>query len=250
MWNENRANYIANLHIGAPPFRLEEDTSVQAVDINNLPAGIVTGSNLIQFPSNARPEIKSGVALSLLAAQRVATTDTAIAAPQQWVDRHNLVLGNLGWQISGGGHVASTFKNINVAVNQAIIPFLEAAFGPAATAGVLILTALRQLREMDKNSPWITLFDRESRHFNVTEYQFSVVQVVANQVVLRLASARFDASFGGTQVLFFKVTKEVATFDAANTNATAEADVLAELNDGLKTKLAAFVKTYIQSLPI
>lgn len=51
-------NSIAYLPIGSvrlAPYR-EEDT-VEAVDINNLPKGVVTGSNLIQPPEEASPTI-------------------------------------------------------------------------------------------------------------------------------------------------------------------------------------------------
>jgi hypothetical protein len=252
MLSESKRTYIANLPIGTyrPALQPEDEGVVQAVDINNLPTGIVTGSNLISFPKEASPEIKSSVALSLLAAQRVATNDAVVLTPQQWIDRHNTVLRNLNWQIDSGGVVDSEFKSINVAVHQAIIPFLTAAFGGAVAAGALILTALKQLQDMDKNSPWITLFDRASRRFDVTEYQFSVIEVVGDQVHLKLASARFDGSFGTTQVLFFKVNKQHAKFDAASQNLLANSSLLVEMNDGLKVKLAGFTKDFIQSLPI
>lgn len=250
MPNDTRRTYVSNLPVGPTTVRLEEASSVTPVDIDKLSDGLVTGSNLIQFAGGTKAEIKSSVTLCLLAAQRVATADAAVATPQQWMDRHNMVLMNLGWQIAGGGHVTSQFNSNNVAVNEAIIPFLTAAFGGAVAGGALILTALKQLKEMAKDSPWITLFDRESRHFDVTEYQFSVAQVIGTQVILKLASARFNASFGRTQVLFFKVTRETATFESASANATTDSDLLAELNDGLKIKLAAFTKSYIQSLAI
>jgi hypothetical protein len=141
-----RKSYIANVSIGAihevPELR---DASVQAVDVNALPNGIVTGSNLLQFPASASGDVKSSVALSLLLAQRVASTDTAVATPQQWIQKHNMVLTNLNWLDEGGGLVESKFDNINVAVHQAIIPFLTAAFGGALAAGALITTALQQL---------------------------------------------------------------------------------------------------------
>jgi len=252
MSHEHMRSYIANLPIGTFYSALQpiEEDVVTGVDLNKLPDGIITGSNLIQFPKEASPQVRSSVALSLLAAQRVAASDPVVLTPQQWVDRHNTVLTNLNWQIGGGGAIESEFKNINVAVHEAIIPFLAAAFGGVVGAGALILTALKQLKEMDKNSPWITLFDRESRRFNVTEYQFSVVEVLGDQVSLRLASARFSASFGRTQVLFFKVSKQTAKFDAANQTLSADSALLVDMNDGLKTKLAAFTKTYIQTLPV
>jgi len=250
MLSESMRSYISNLPIGAYRAAAPQPGVVTAVDIDNLPEGVVTGSNLIQFPKDASPEIKSSVALSLLAAQRVASNDTVIGTPQQWIERHNTVLTNLNWLVRGGGTVESEFKNINVAVHEAVIPFLTAAFGGAVAAGALILTALRQLKEMDKNSPWITLFNQESRRFDVTEYQFSVVQVAGDQVTMKLASARFNASFGKTQVLFFKVTKQTAKFESASSDLSATSSLLIEMNDGLKTKLAGFTRDYITSLPL
>jgi hypothetical protein len=189
------------------------------------------------------------VALSLLAAQRVASNDGVVQTPDQWLQRHNTVLENLNWLREGGGFVNSQFRSINVAVHQAIIPFLAAAFGPAAAAGTLILTALKQLQEMDKSSPWITLFDNQSRRFNISEYQFSVVQVTNDNVQVKVASARFDASYGQTQVLFFKIKQEHAGFQSASGTYSTQTDLLADVNGALKAKLAGFTSAYIKNLP-
>lgn len=252
MLSERMRNYVANLPVGTPEVALqpEDDTAVTTIDINKLPDGVVSGSNLIQFPKEATPELKSSIALSLLAAQRVATKDSVVRTPQQWIDRHNAVLKDLNWLVEGGGKVEATTVNINVAVHDAILPFITAAFGPAAAAGSLILTALGQLKEMDKESPWITLFDRQSQRFDVTEYQFSAVTLTEERVNLNLAYARFSASFGKTQVLFFKVKDQTATFESAKQSLSTSSSLLLEMNDGLKAKLAGFTKTYIQSLPV
>jgi len=242
--------YIANLPVGAPLTSMTEDTSaINTIDIDKLPDGIVTGSNLIQFPPDASPELKSSVALSLLAAQRVATNDPVVLSPAQWLERHNTVLQNLNWRNEGGGVAKSNFDSINLAVHQAIIPFLLAAFGGAVAAGALIVTALKQLQEMDKDSSWITLFDRQSRRFDVTEYQFSVVQVVGDTVHLKVAAARLNASFGKTQVLFFKLKSQNAEFEQANQSFSAEAAMLTEMNADLKVKLMTLTKSFIRSLP-
>lgn len=251
MFNEPAAlrSYISNLPIGSPPAPSAEDASaINTIDINGLPAGIVTGSNLIQFPPNASPELKSSVALSLLAAQRVASNDTVVTSPAQWLERHNMVLQNLNWRVEGGGTVVSKFETLNAAVHEAIIPFITAALGGAAAAS-LIVTALNQMKDMDKDSPWITLFDRQSRRFEVTEYQFSVVEVVGDTVHLKLAAARLDAKFGLTQVLFFKVRSENATFEQANQSLSTEAAMLADMNGELKVKLMGLTKSFIRSLP-
>jgi hypothetical protein len=250
MLNQVHRQYIHTLPVG-PIVALEglEAADVQAVDIDKLPNGLVTGSNLIQFRSTASPELKSSVALSLLLAQRVASNDVVVQSPDQWLQRHNTVLENLNWLNTGGGFVNSQFRSINVAVHEAIIPFLAAAFAPAAAAGALILTAIKQLKEMDQNAPWITLFDQQSRRFNVTEYQFSVVEVNNNSVQIKLAAARFDATYGKTQVLFFKITQEHASFQSATGTYSTQADLLVQLNGDLKEKLAGLTGTYIRSLP-
>jgi hypothetical protein len=240
-------SYIANLPVGSPLLSITEETvAVNTIDIDNLPNGVVTGSNLIQFPTDASPELKSSVALSLLAAQRVASNDPVVLSPAQWLDRHNTVLQNLNWRNEGGGVTNSQFDSIDVAVHQAIIPFLTAAFAGALGAGALILTALKQLQDMDKDAPWITLFDRR---FDVTEYQFSVVQVIGDTVHLKLAAARLNASFGKTQVLFFKLKNQKAEFEQANQSFSSEAILLTEMNADLKVKLMALTKSFIRSLP-
>jgi hypothetical protein len=260
MANTDVKEVIANLSIGTPEEAIRasgfglapgapDAAIITAVDIDKLPDGLVTGSNLVQFPPEATAEIRSSVALSLLAAQRVASKDSSVLTPKDWFDRHNTVLSQLNWLGDGGGVLESTFNNLNVAVHKAIIPFLAAAFGGAVAAGALILTALNQLQDMDKDSPWITLFDNQSRHFDVTEYQFSVVEIVGDQVKLHLASARFDAKFGQTQVLFFKVNHGTATFESASGSFTQAASLLTEMNGDLKAKLASFTKSFIQSLP-
>jgi hypothetical protein len=248
--SEALRSYIANLPVGTPVHSTAEDAAaINTIDIDNLPNGIVAGSNLIQFPADASAELKSSVALSLLAAQRVAANDPVVLSPSQWLERHNTVLQNLNWRKGKGGAVKSTFDSINVAVHQAIIPFLVAAFGGAVAAGALIVTALRQLQEMDKDQPWITLFDRESRHFDVTEYQFSVVRVEGDTVHLDVAAARLDASYGRTQVLFFKLKNQKAEFEQANQSFSTEAALLTEMNADLKVKLLKLTKSFIRSLP-
>jgi hypothetical protein len=240
--------YISELPVGPYPKRYEGLDS-QSVDVNQLPNAVVTGANLIQFPPASTPDLKSSVALSLLAAQRVASNDNVVQTPDQWLQRHNAVLENLNWLQEGSGFVNSQFASINVAVHEAIIPFLAAAFGPAAAAGALILTALKQLQEMDKSSPWITLFEQQSRRFNISEYQFSVVQVTGSHVQVKVASARFDASYGGTQVLFFKIKQEHAAFQSASGTYSTEADLLTAMSPALKAKLATFTESFVKSLP-
>jgi hypothetical protein len=253
MLSDNVRTYIANLPVGTfqPTLRPQDEAApaVTAVDINKLPDGIVTGSNLIQFPAGTSPDVKASVTLSLLAAQRVASNDHVLTTPDQWIDRHNTVLENLNWVVNKGGKVDSQLHGLSVAVHKAIIPFLTAAFTGGATAGALILAALNNLQSMDQNAPWITLFDQQSRRFDVTEYMFTVVSVKDDQVSMETASARFNATFGTTQVLFFKLSRQDATFQSVSETLSASAGLLTDMNADLKVKLANVTRSFIQSLP-
>jgi hypothetical protein len=77
---------------------------------------------------------------------------------------------------------------------------------------------------------------------------FSVVQVADSHVQVKLASARFDASYGQTQVLFFKIKQEHAAFQSASGTYSTEADLLAEMSTALKEKLASFTSSFIKRI--
>jgi len=243
-------SYIAGLPIGQTDWAVEGD-AFTGLNLDDLPEGVVTGSNMIQFEDTINVELRSAVALSLLAAQRVAFNDTAIATPDQWVERHNTVLSNLNWHMESGGAIDAEFKNLEVAVHKAIIPFLTAALGPAATAATLIKVALEQLHSMnEEKQPWIRLFERQSRRFDVSEFQFSYVELDGADILLRIAAARLDARFGRTQVLFFKVTNQTAKFEGTNSTLRGIVSILHDMNAPLKAKLASQAALYIQELEL
>ena len=194
--------------------------------------------------------IKSSVALCLLAAQRVASRDSVVTNPDEWIERHNTVLGGLGWRFEGGGLVKSEFENINLSVHEAIIPFLTAALGPTAAVGSLIIKALEQLKNMDEKSKWITLFERQSRRFNVSEFHFAVVETEGNQTRIRIAAARFNAKYGKTQVLFFKLKNTKASFEAGKSSLLAESQELERMNVSLRVKLNSLKDQYIEELDL
>ena len=245
-------SYIAKLPVDedALTVGIEEEAPAGAVQPSDIPNGIVTGSNLIEFDGEVDIELRSAVALSLLAAQRVASTDSVVATPDQWLERHDTVLHNLNWIRVGGGTVEETFDTVGVEVHRAIIPFLAAAFGGVAAASSLILTALEQLQSMDEDAPWITLFDRESRRFSVTEYHFTRVAADADQVLMNFAAARFSVSYGRTQVLFFKVTHQQSKFQLASAQRSAEATLVRLTREALETRLSRLTNQYIRELEL
>jgi len=240
-----------NLPVGAGENDISENVDeLSSINLENLPNGIVTGSTLLEFSAEVNQTIKSSVALCLLAAQRVASRDSVVTTPDDWIERHNTVLRGLGWLIESGGLVNSEFKNINLAVHEAIIPFLMTALGPTAAVGSLIIKALEQLKTMDDKSKWITLFEKQSRRFDVSEFHFAVVETEGNQTRLRIAAARFDAKYGKTQVLFFKLKNTKASFVAGKSSLLVDSAELERMNAGLQIKLNTLKDQYIEELDL
>ena len=219
-------------------------------NIEGLPNGFVSGSNLVSAEEGVSALTKSVVALSLLAAQRVADNDEVVRTPDQWIQRYNDVLKNLNWTQEHQSYVTREFAKSEVAVHQAIVPLLQTALGGAAGAMSMIASVLTQLQDIEKNSPWITLFDNQSQRFDVNEYLFTTIDEKDGLARLSMAAARFGAEYGKTHVLFFKVTQFDARFDMAESRMTSNVALLEEMNEALKSKLASQTSLYIQEMDI
>ena len=248
MFLEELSTFIENLPI---PISTEESAGTAVapiVDINNLPDKIISGSTMIGFEPDLAQEFRSSVALSLTAAQKVASADSVVSSPDLWIKRHQMVLEGLNWVTTAGGEVYTERSVSNIAVHKAIIPFLTAAFGPAAAASSLIVTALEQLQKMEEEKPWITLFEQESRRFDISEFRFATAGMESGNVVLRYAAARFLAKQERLQILFFKKNDVDVHFKLANRTMTANPDLLEAMNSALKAKLASETDNFITSL--
>lgn len=253
---EQLPKFIDNLPIQAPIGTLEgvESGAVEAsvtvppVDVENLPDGIVSGSTMIGFDPGLASELRASVAYCLTAAQKVAAADSVVSSPDLWVERHHMVLKGLNWISTSGYEVYNERSSTNVAVHKAIIPFLVSAFGPAAAAGSAIVKALEQMQQMQQDQPWITLFQKESRRYDVSEFRFATAGLENGNVVLRFAAARFLVKHERLQVLFFKKNDVDVRFKLASRTMSANPDLLKSMNQALKNKLEGETDNFITAL--
>ena len=227
-----------------------EDVALPPVNIDRLPDGVVSGTTLIDFSAAQNLVVRSSVSLAMLFASRVATTGMKDGDDEDdWLARYTLKLGELGFRVSGTSLTTSTFRKKGVAVHKAIIPFLTIAFGGAAV-GPIILAALSNLQDMDANSPWITLFEKQSRRFSVSEMHFAAVSATATETTIRYVVARLDFETGTTKVLFFRIDKTNAKFESATTSMTADNSLLANLEPKLRAKLDQIISSTIAEADI
>lgn len=244
-------NFISAVELPAAPRVARAALSKPEKLVEDLPQRVVAGSNLIAFGENTSSTVRSSVSDALLLAQLAADAKKeAVQTPKQWYAAYRDVLTNLGWRELAYSEVEEEFSSDHSTVHQAIIPFLTAAFGPAATLGSLIITALNQLSEMDKNSKWITLFERESKRLDVTDFQFTAVEKEDADVAVHLAGAILSSKYGRTQVLFFRFQGVESGFRLVKGSFAASEERIESLNDALTKKLEKFIPTFIEALDI
>ena len=221
---------------------LEGTTSL---DLDKLPAGVVSGTTLIDFSAVADQTVRAGVSLAMLFANRVATKAMKAADDEDdWLANYTTNLSQLGFQVAGLAIVDSKFKKTGLRVHKAIIPFLTMAFGGGAV-GPIILAGLKNLQEMDSNSPWITLFDREARRFKARELHFAAVSSSETDTTIRYAVARLNVDVSETNILFFKLTNAEAHFESSTTTMAANNGMLALMEPKLRERLAGLSASFI-----
>ena len=115
-----------------------------------------------------------------------------------------LTLAQLGWLFRSKLDRVHETASANASVHKEIIPLILAVAGPGAAAAAIIVQVLERLQEMDKDSPWITLFQRESVHETINLFQVSAVSSEGSAVLCDLLGFEIDLDTSTTQVLFFK----------------------------------------------
>jgi hypothetical protein len=109
----------------------------------------------------------------------------------------------------------------------------------------VILAALSNLRSMEEDRPWITLFDRESRNFNSKELHFAAVSSDASNTSIRHVMARLAFDSQSTNILFFRITEADAQFESATMTMTANNTLLAVLEPKLRVRLEEDASRFI-----
>jgi hypothetical protein len=217
------------------------ESNLPQLDVSKLPDVVVSGTTLIDFSAAKDATVRASVSLAMLFASRVATKAmTGDDDEEDWLARYTQALTEIGFRLSGMSVTHSFLKKKNIAVHKAIIPFLTLAFGGAAV-GPVILQALKNLQEVDADSPWITLFDKQSRRFDVSEMHFAAVNATETETTIRYAIARLHIETGETRVLFFKLSSTKAQFDSSSTVMTADNGMLAVIEPKLKAKLLTII---------
>src|SRR5581483_2703509 len=134
-------------------------------------------------------------------------------------------------------------------VNQKILSLLTVALGAAPTALAIITAAIDALQGMTPDSPWITLFSRETQVAHMARVQVGLVTADPNgDVFVSLVACILSASTDVTQVLFFRWKDAHASFAAGSQKVSINRASLTDLGPAIRTKVRAYQFDYLSSI--
>jgi hypothetical protein len=249
--------YIQQLELPEPRSRgmgdagnARSETVMAALQTSRDQAAVV-GSEVVAFAQGVGGAHRQDLINSTLLAQLVANKKV----PHRhnlfgWYDAYFEALANIGWSVQERNFATYVEGGENFEAHQAILKVAATILGPSPVALALVTNTLQALQKMDENSPWLTLFARESQSAQTASFQISAVeQGASGEPFVSLIAFALQARKGITQVLFFKALTSDVTLQHCSSRMSIDADVVAAVRQALKDKLAAHVTDYVKTLP-
>lgn len=226
-----------------------ETTAGEVFDKAKMQAQVV-GSGVYSFAQGVTAEVREGISDSALLAQLVANKQvSADAQPLEWFAAYSKVLQNVGWTLQERGWTDYSAEGTAVEVNEKIIEVMTVALGPAPAAIAIVTATITALRAMSQNSPWITLFSRESQKARIARFQIGLVEKeVDGEVFVSLLACLIEAKNDITQVLFFKFRNAGASFKANSAKVSINRQAIAELGPAIRKQVRAYQLDYLSTV--
>lgn len=210
----------------------------------------VVGATLFSFAQGVDIGVRESISDSALLAQLVANKSaSAETDPFKWFNAYARVLQNVGWTLQDSGWNDYTTRGQAAEVNEKIIEVITVALSPAPAALSIVSAAVAALKSMNPNSPWITIFSRESQKARMARFQVGLVENnTAGDVFVSLLSVLIEAEHNITQVLFFKFREAHASFRATNAKVSINRQALADLGPTIRSKVRAWQADYVSTI--
>ena len=216
------------------------------------PQAAVVGSGVLSFtagvPAQRREDLCNATLLAQLAANRKVPDRTNI---MPWFDAYFGALMQLGWSVQQSGFREYAGQLDGLETHQAVRNVAAALLGPSPAALAVVLSTLDAMQSMDRDSPWITIFDREHRDSKSTHSQIGLADQLPNGgLMMHLMAFSLEANSKLTQVLFFKLRKKKVRLQQNSGQAIVDVGVLASVRAALKKRLADHVTDFIATVEI
>jgi len=255
-------DFVAKAKIPAPRRRAPKAKSGRAgVSLQNTAdlkldatkdQAVVVGSTVVSFVTGVTADRRDAIINSGLLAQLVAKHK--VADPQliqAWYDAYFDALSNVGWVIQEKSFQKYHEATANFQTHEAILAVATTFLGAAPAALALVVSTLNALHKMDQNSPWITIFDRESQKAETAHFQISLAQQSpTGEFFVEMMAFGLKAKSTVTQVLFFKAKASEVDLSHYSGRVTINTGVLDGVGPAIKAKLAGSANDYVKGLDL
>jgi hypothetical protein len=248
--------FVQNAVLPAPPPEvLGPRTTAAGFDFDAAKEqAAVVGSDVIAFVKGITPEQRTDLVNASLLAQLVAKKKIPdprdLSGVLSSYDEYFEVLSKIGFVIQEKGFARYQEASETFEAHEAILEVAKVALAGAPGALAVVQKTLESLKKLSDDSPWITLFHRESRSANTARFQVSLVESAPNGLLVAIMAFGVEARATITQVLFFKFKKNEATLHHHSGKVTINTAVLGGVRDDIATKLAAFTREYVAGLDV
>lgn len=227
------------------------DGSRELIDFNaQKTQTMVVASDVVSFVKGVSSERRQDIVNSSLLAQLVASKQVPDRTNvTQWYQAYFDVLKNIGWVIQDHSFSSYTEEANGLEAHEAILKVAGAFLGGTPAALAIVMSTLEALKSMDDSKPWMTIFDRETKHANTGHFQIALAEQDDDQFMVSLMAFSLKAQSSLTQILFFKIRKDEVQLEKCAGKVTINDEVLSSVREQVKQKLAAHTSQYIAKLP-
>ncbi len=239
------------LPVTSPWPSYNEDSGPPLVD--GTPQCAVVGSGAIAFDSNVSAAQRTDIANACLLAQLVAKKQTPepsdLAAVSAWYRSYFEALSKIGFVIGQTTFSRYQAGSAEYAAHEAILDVATSALGGASGALKLVAKTLDALKSASENTPWITLFNRETRVTTTARVQVGAVEMSPEGPMLTMLAFALEARNTVTQVLLFKMRRNESTLEYSEGRFLANDAILSAVRPQIAAKIARYASDYIRTLP-
>jgi hypothetical protein len=173
---------------------------------------VIVGSDIISFVKGVTEQRRQDLVNSALLAQLVA--NKKVTNPSHvfsWYGAYFDALTNIGWLVQDKQFIDHIESSSSLEAHKAIISLATTLLGPQAAALQVVKATLDALQKMDESSPWITLFNRESKFAKTARFQVTLAEEAPDsQFLVTLMAFGLVAESTLTQVLMFGLSTRQA----------------------------------------
>lgn len=245
---EHAKQFLANTHLpSAPDFHgIVEGMGMPELETSKQQS-LVVGSNVVSFTTGVEAEVRQAITDSSLFAQLAAAKAVGTNTdPLVFFDAYFANLVAIGWLIQKKETAEFTYKGDAFDVHEAIIGVITAFLSPIAGAAAAVIAVLNGLHNMDRDTPFITLFNKQSRRGEIGRFQFTYVYPNPDHGLMVEAMAfALKADNTLTQVLFFKLQKGKTSLRRSTGSLSIDAQAMKALRPQLAAKMTAYRSAYI-----